>query len=309
MNQLETPVAFMVFNRPDTTRRVFAAIAAARPSRLLLIADGARANRPGEAERCQLVRQIVTAVDWPCKVDTNFAAENMGCRRRVVSGLNWVFSLVEEAIILEDDCLPDPSFFPFCTEMLERYRDESRVGVIYGYNALENIVPRTYSYLFSRMVGPWGWATWRRAWKEYDENLRSWPQMKADGLLQRILPDQRSIAYWTRILDGMHDGTGTDTWDYQWIYTTWAKDWLCIVPTLNLIRNIGFGPEATHTHGTDPGPYLSRPAHTMSFPLRHPPAITEWRSHIVEMQRRIYAPSILRRVQRRLRLQLGSKST
>lgn len=302
MNQLETPVAFMVFNRPDTTRRVFAAIAAARPSRLLLIADGARANRLGEAERCQLVRQIVKEVDWPCKVETNFATENMGCRRRVVSGLNWVFSIVEEAIILEDDCLPDPSFFPFCAEMLDRYRDERRIGVICGYNALEKIVPQTYSYLFSKMVGPWGWATWRRAWKEYDGNMSSWPQMKADGLLERMLPYKRSIAYWTRIFDGMYDGTGADTWDWQWIYTTWAKDWLCIVPTPNLIKNIGFGPDATHTLGADPGPYLSRPANAVGFPLRHPPAISEWHRHLIEMQRRVYAPTIFRRIQRRLRL-------
>ena len=309
MNRLETPVAFMVFNRPDTTRRVFAAIAAACPSRLLLIADGARANRPGEAERCQLVRQIVDCSGLALQSRDELCGGEYGlpetCSLRSELG---IFSSRRRHYSRRR--LPaDPSFFPFCTEMLERYRDESRVGVIYGYNALENIVPRTYSYLFSRMVGPWGWATWRRAWKEYDENLRSWPQMKANGLLQRILPDQKSVAYWTRILDGMYDGTGTDTWDYQWIYTTWAKDWLCIVPTPNLIHNIGFGPEATHTHGTDPGPYLSRPAHTMNFPLRHPPAITEWRSHIVEMQRRVYAPSILRRVQRRLRLQLRSKSS
>jgi hypothetical protein len=308
MKHLATPVAFMVFNRPETTRRVFAAIAAVRPAHLLLIADGPRPDRSGEAEQCLLVRQIVTAVDWPCTVETNFSEENMGCRRRVISGLNWVFSLVEQAIILEDDCLPDPSFFPFCTEMLERYREERGVGVICGYNALETIVPQTYSYLFSRMVGPWGWATWRRAWREYDEHLLSWPQLKADGVLRRILPDRRSIAYWTRILDAMHDGTGSNTWDYQWIYTAWAKDWMCIVPSRNLIQNIGFGPDATHTTGTDPGAYLSRPAHTMSFPLRHPPAITELRQHTIQMQRRIYAPGVFRKIQRRLLSKFGTRS-
>jgi hypothetical protein len=308
MSRLKTPVAFIVFNRPDMTQRVFAAIAAARPSHLLLIADGPRADRAGETERCQLVRQIVTAVDWPCKVETNFATENMGCRRRVISGLDWVFSLVEEAIILEDDCVPDPSFFPFCSELLERYRDQSGVGVICGHNPLEKIVPQTYSYLFSSMVGPWGWATWRRAWKEYDEHLRSWPQLKADGFLHRLLPDRRSVAYWTRILDAMHDGTGPNTWDYQWIYTVWAKNWVCIVPSRNLIHNIGFGPDATHTTSTNPIPDFTRPAHRMSFPLRHPHAITEWRSHAVEMQRRIYAPGVLWRIRRRFLMQFGSKS-
>ena len=136
MSPLQTPVALIVFNRPEPTRRVFAAVAAARPSHLLLIADGPRADRPGEAERCDMVRKIVSAVDWPCKVDTKFAAENMGCRRRVISGLDWVFSLVEDAIILEDDCIPDQTFFPFCSELLDRYREKSQIGFIAGFNSL-----------------------------------------------------------------------------------------------------------------------------------------------------------------------------
>ena len=118
MNRLETPVALIVFNRPEPTRRVFAAIAKARPSRLLLIADGPRPDRQRESNQCAEVRNIVSAVDWPCQVQADFADENMGCRRRVISGLDWVFSQVEEAIILEDDCVPDPSFFPFCSELL-----------------------------------------------------------------------------------------------------------------------------------------------------------------------------------------------
>src|SRR6266496_1346818 len=130
MSQLETPVTLIVFNQPDVTRRVFSTIAAARPTRLLLIADGARTSRPGEAERCDEVKQIVTAVDWPCQVETNFATENMGPGPRIISGINWVFSLVEEAIFLEHDCLPDPSFFPFCAELLERYRRLPQVGYI-----------------------------------------------------------------------------------------------------------------------------------------------------------------------------------
>ena len=132
MIPLDTPVALIVFNRPEATRRVFAAVAAARPSRLLIVADAPRTDRPGERQRCEEVLKIVSAVDWPCTVETNLASENLGCRRRVKSGLDWVFSLVEEAIILEDDCLPDPSFFPYCSQLLERYRDCGQVGIISG---------------------------------------------------------------------------------------------------------------------------------------------------------------------------------
>ena len=152
MNQLKTPVALIVFNRPDTTRKVFAAIAAARPSQLFLIADGPRADRGGEVERCEEVRKIISAIDWPCEVESNFSNENLGCRRRMISGLNWVFSHVEEAIIIEDDCLPHPSFFPYCSELLEKYRDTGQIGMISGFNHVPDFFPFRYSYYFSRMV-------------------------------------------------------------------------------------------------------------------------------------------------------------
>jgi hypothetical protein len=303
LNQLQTPVALIVFNRPETTGRVFAAVAAARPSHLLLVADGPRADRTGEAELCASVRQIITAVDWPCKVDTNFAAENMGCRRRVISGLDWVFSLVEEAIILEDDCLPDPSFFPFCSELLERYRDQNQVGMITGFNPLEKSLPLHHSYFFSVMVQIWGWATWRRAWQQYDEHLSSWPQLKADGFLNHILPDKRAVDFWIRVFDAMHQGTGPNTWDYQWVYSCWTKNMVSVVPCLNLIQNIGFGADATHTSGADPD--LALLARSMNFPLLHPSSINAWPVHAKRFHNRFYTPGILPRIRRRLLLQLG----
>ena len=303
MGQLNTPVALIVFNRPDETRRVFAAIREARPSRLFLIADGPHSDRSGGAERCEEVRQIVAAVDWPCKVETNFAADNMGCRRRVISGLNWVFSIVEEAIILEDDCLPDPSFFPYCSELLERYRDQDHVGLISGFNPLEKSLRLGYSYSFSVMVGIWGWATWRRAWQQYDEHLGSWPQLKTDGFLNQILPDKRSVDFWTRVFDAMHQGTGPNTWDYQWVYTCWTRNWLSIIPRLNLIQNIGFGADATHTSGVDPG--LTLPAQSIGFPLQHPPAVTASSAHAIQMQERFYTPGILSRIRRKLLLRFS----
>ncbi|MGA7856550.1 MAG: hypothetical protein WCA11_01390 [Terracidiphilus sp.] len=303
MSQLETPVALIVFNRPETTRHVFKAVAAARPSHLFLIADSPRTDRPGEAERCEQVRKIVTAVDWPCQVETSFASENMGCRRRVISGLNWVFSAVEEAIILEDDCVPDPSFFPFCAELLVRYRNHPQIAYVSGFNPLEKDFPFPFSYYYSQMANLWGWATWRRAWSEYDEHIQSWPAVKEAGLLNLIFPDKKAVAYWSAIFDRMAQGTGPNTWDYQWVYTCWMRNWLAVVPRRNLIQNIGFGGDATHPQAADPG--LTLPAASVEFPLRHPPAMTAWPAQAILAQRRFYTPNIPRRVRRKILSRLG----
>jgi len=292
----------IIFNRPRQTRRVFAAIRQARPSRLFLIADGPRPDRPGEPELCRRARQIVSEVDWPCDVRSNFSADNMGCRRRVVSGLNWVFSLAEEAIILEDDCLPDPSFFLFCSELLARYRDERQIALISGHNAYAGSLQTGYSYFFSPMVAIWGWATWRRAWQDYDECLKAWPQLKNDGLLRQILPGRKAVDYWTKVFDDMHGGTGPDTWDYQLVYSCWAKGRVTIVPSQNLIQNIGFGADATHTVTENPD--YAIPAVQMQLPFRHPPEIAARLDHVRLLHRRFYTPGILRRIHRKLLKQL-----
>ena len=306
MNQLQTPVALIVFNRPEPTRRVFAAIAAARPSRLLLIADGPRANREGEAQLCDQVRQIVSAVDWPCKVDTNFSEENLGCRRRMISGLNWVFSQVEDAIILEDDCLPDPSFFPYCSQLLERYRNNEQIGIISGFNPMQRSFPFPfpYSYYFTRLVLIWGWATWRRSWEKYDEKMASWPQVKEGGLLKLMWKEQKSFDRWTGIFEGMHSGNGPDAWSYQLIFSSWMRNWLNIIPRRNLIQNIGFGQDATHTTKGDIGLRIS--ANSLDFPIAHPPATIDWPDYAIAYDRRFICPSIPRRARTKLEVLLKS---
>jgi hypothetical protein len=306
MNQLKTAVALIVFNRPESTRRVFAAVAAARPARLFLIADGPRADRPGDIQLCDEVKKIVTAVDWPCQVETDFAAENMGCRPRIVSGLNWVFSQVEEAIILEDDCLPDQSFFVFCPELLNRYRHHQQIAFIAGFNPLERSFPFSFSYYYSLPFSfcTWGWATWRRAWQEFDENIRTWPEVKKAGLLELIFKDEKDVKYWSRIFDQAYEGVGPSAWDYQWDYACWTRNWLCVVPGRNLIQNIGLGPGATNTLRADPDRDL--PATALSFPLQHPPAITAWPAYAMKAQKRFYTPNKLWRIRRKLLLQFRS---
>jgi hypothetical protein len=273
---LETPVALFVFNRPETTRRVFEVIARTRPAKLLLIADGPRLEKAGEVERCTEVREIVSRVDWPCEVLMNFSNTNLGCQERIISGLNWVFSLEEEAIILEDDCLPDPSFFPYCRELLERYRGDSRVAAISGTNLVGKYLNTKYSYFFSRLGGNWGWATWRTEWQRYDRHMEQWPELKRAGALSEVFEDSKDAAYWTQIFDDMYENKGRSAWDYQWVYTHLKNNALTIIPRVNLVANIGFGRGATHTSAADPR--LMPPVKEVTFPLIHPPDFIPLRS-------------------------------
>jgi hypothetical protein len=288
-----TPIALFVFNRPETTRRVFHAISQVRPSRLLLVADGPRTGRPDDTVGCSQVREILSQVDWPCEVFRNVSETNLGCQERIISGLDWVFSVVEEAIILEDDCLPDPSFFPFCQELLERYRGDSRVASITGTNLLEKYLDTEASYYFSRIGGIWGWATWRSEWLRYDRHLEDWPKLRGEKMLSESFDQPKAVAYWTGIFDAMHENRGPNTWDYQWLYTHLKNKALTIVPRVNLVANIGFGAGATHTGEVDSR--LTPSAKAIKFPLRHPSSLAPLRN-MDRRHQRLYAVPFLRRV-------------
>ena len=265
--RVRTPVALLIFNRPDTTERVFQAIAQAKPSKLLVVADGPRDSRLGEAALCEQTRAVIARVDWACEVITNFADRNMGCKLRVASGVDWIFEQVPEAIILEDDCLPHPSFFRFCDEMLERYRDNERVGMVSGGNLQFGQTRGTGSYYFSKYTHIWGWASWRRAWKYYDRDLTLWPAFRDQGLLEQMFETSGEQAYWRNAFQWVHEGT-LDTWDAQWTFTALTHGLLQIAPNVNLISNIGFGANATHTHIE--GAHSNLPTQAIEFPLQHP---------------------------------------
>lgn len=269
---VNSPVVMIIFNRPDTTAKVFAEVARARPSKLLVVADGPRADLPGEAERCAAARKIVEQVDWPCEVLTNFSDSNLGCKQRVSSGLNWVFEAVEEAIILEDDCVPDPSFFRFCDELLLHYRDNERVMMISGDNFQNGGIRGAASYYFSRYCHVWGWASWRRAWQHYDVEMADWPIAREHGLLHEILDDLSQERHWSKTFDIIHSGV-VDTWDVQWMYACWRQRGLSIIPNVNLISNIGFRSDATHTKN-ESDRFGDLPVYPMDFPLQHPPVIS-----------------------------------
>ena len=265
--QLKNPVAFIIFNRPDTTKRVFAEIAKAKPPILLVIADGPRANHPEDAGKCAAARAIIDGVDWDCEVLTNYSNVNMGCKRRPPSGLDWVFNTVEEAIILEDDCLPHPTFFRFCEELLEKYRDNERIAMISGDNLQFGRKRTAYSYYFSRYTHLWGWASWRRAWENYDVEMKLWPEIREGGWLQDWLGDRKSARYWTKIFENTYQGK-IDSWDYQWIFACWIQSALTILPNVNLVSNIGFGSEAAHT--TEKNKLAEMETEHIKFPISHP---------------------------------------
>ncbi|MBW4425772.1 MAG: hypothetical protein KME50_15295 [Nostoc desertorum CM1-VF14] len=268
--QLKTPVCFIIFNRPDVTEQVFQKIRQAKPPKLLVVADGSRTDKPGEAEKCAAARAIINQVDWECEVLTNYSDVNLGCRKRVSSGLYWVFSQVEEAIILEDDCLPHPSFFRFCEELLENYRHNSRIMLISGQNLQFGQKARNYSYYFSRYNHCWGWATWKRAWQYYDDTMALWPQVRDENWLFDILQDEQAFRYWSATFQGMYEGF--DTWDYPWLFACYINQGLSVLPNINLVSNIGFGKEGTHA--TDSNSILSNiPVEEIQFPLKHPPFI------------------------------------
>ncbi len=264
---LNTPVLFLVFNRPDVTARVFESIRHAKPSRLYVAADGPRLNIPGEAEKCALARTVIDRVDWPCEVLTNYSDVNLGCKRRVSSGLNWVFNTVEEAIILEDDCVPHPTFFRFCEELLEKYRHDDRVMVISGNNFQFGRKRGNYSYYFSRYNHIWGWASWRRAWRNYDVDMKLWPEVRNGEWLRDLLGDDVA-RYWTENFEMAYNGK-IDSWDYQWTFACWIHNGLSILPNVNLVSNIGFNSEATHTKDSE-SKVANLPMEEMGFPLIHP---------------------------------------
>lgn len=264
---LKTPVALLIFKRPSTTEKVFEAIRQAKPPKLLVVANSARADQPGEAEKCAAARAIIERVDWDCEVLTNYADTFLSCRQRIYTGLDWVFKTVERAIIFEDDCVPQPTFFRFCEELLDYYQDDPRVTTITGDNFQKS--QRTEdSYYFSRYTHFWGWATWRRAWQYYDVEMKLWPTIRDSGWLSDLLKDSATVQYWQKVFQDTYDNR-LDTWDYQWLFASWLQRGLTVVPNVNLVSNIGFGLDSTHTR--DSYDWRADLAATATqFPLLHP---------------------------------------
>ncbi len=279
------PVVLFIFNRPDLTRQTLEAISRARPSRLLVVADGPRRQVPEDAELCRQAKAAIEAgINWPVSVRWNISDVNLGNRKRLQTGLDWVFEHEDAAIILEDDCVPDPSFFRYCRELLRRYREDARIATIAGSTAVAE-EGQGASYVFSRYPLIGGWATWSRAWRSYDRDLAGWPGLRDTDWLQRTLDDPLACAHWAVVFD--ETLRGANTWDFQLTFSCWRAGMLSIHPVVNLVANVGVGPDATHMK-EDP-PYDLPPRASMRFPLVHPPEVQRSPSHDLALERLLYS--------------------
>ncbi|MGA2910816.1 MAG: hypothetical protein ABSE04_03415 [Candidatus Microgenomates bacterium] len=263
----KVPVLFLIFNRPDTTKKIFTEIRRYKPEQLFIAADGPRKNKLGEGIKCEDARRVTEKIDWPCKVKRLYRDKNLGCRKAVSSAIDWFFDNVKAGLILEDDCFPGKSFFKFCELMLRKYENNSEVFHIGANNFQPRRTQFANGYYFSKYPHVWGWATWRRAWKHYDVGIKSWPSVKKKGILKKYWNNFWERIYWETIFDATYSDK-IDTWDYQWLYTTWINNALSIVPGVNLVQNIGFNIESTHTSRRSI--LFEKKAREMAFPLKVP---------------------------------------
>lgn len=266
--QYDIPILFVIFRRKDVTMRTFAAIKAAQPAKLYIACDGAREAVSGEQELVEATRQAVeNAIDWPCEVHRRYQDHNQGCAKAVSSAISWMFETEEMGIILEDDCVAKPSFFKFVREMLHRYKDDQRIGMVAGTNLVSSKVTMPDSYCFSKYKACWGWATWKRAWS----NLQLDMPWRDSDYYQSVIANNGFRAkdknYWKYRLN-LIDANYVSSWDWPWYFCLAAQNQLCIFPSKDLIVNIGFDAEATHTSFFNLPKYKDEGE--LSFHLRHP---------------------------------------
>jgi hypothetical protein len=250
MQAFHTPILFLVFNRPDTTQQVFDVLRKIKPTKLFIAADGPRLDKDAEKEKCIAVRRIATQIDWECQLVTLFRDKNLGCGKAVSEAITWFFDHVDEGIILEDDCLPSLSFFHFCNKTLAKYRKNVKIMHIGGCNFQQGMKRGFSDLYFSKIPHVWGWATWKRAWGKYKYSISHISTKELDKVVLNNTKKGELRVYWKRIFSRMISEP-FDTWDYQWHFAIWENNGLSITPNKNLISNIGFGVNATHTFDAD----------------------------------------------------------
>ncbi len=301
MNQNNPPaILLLIFNRPEKVRKLMRALEKIRPAKIYVSADGPRSDRKGEAERCNQARLIATDPGWPCEVITNFSEKNLGCKLGVSGGISWFFSHEQEGVILEDDCIPDPSFFRFCAELLEKYRADDRVMHINGTVFLEsNDLQRVAgSYYFSRIPHVWGWATWARSWKHFDSEMKYRQQLLGDKEYLSRFSKKKHARYWPGLFEHV-SRRNVDSWATPWTYSIMRRGGFCVAPVVNMVYNIGFDDEATHTHGAAS---ISPFAQKMQFPLVCAGEMKEDKGLDALVMKKIFVKSLWQRIQNRVRL-------
>jgi hypothetical protein len=271
------PVLLIVFNRPNLAAKVLGAIRRQRPAKLYIACDGPRdfASYPHEEEHCRECRNLVKTIDWPCEVFTRFNEVNMGCGRGPSSAIAWFFKNETAGIILEDDCLPADDFFSYCAELLVHYRDNSKVMHICGNNFGSPDAVRAcggFSYGFGRYAQVWGWASWARAWQHFEHDLCAEVKIESHYKILGVEP-LRQLMHRDRVLSTTM-GRKHDVWDYQWQFAVLKHRGIVACPSVNLISNIGFGDDATHTKNRN-SPVAMAFTGKLALPLKHPPSMCE----------------------------------
>lgn len=284
----DLPVSFHIFNRPEITKKTFDVIRVIKPKYLFVTADGPRENIPEEAEQCKFTRKIIeNGVDWDCKLYTNYSQHNRGSYKCTSEGISWVFNHVEEAIILEDDCLPSLSFFRFCRELLDYYRNDSRIAMISGNNFMSNMKKYKYSYYFTRYPHIWGWATWKRTWDDVNLEMEGWEEFLNSGGLKTVFSNNSEIYYWRNIFQNMYDNVLSQHWDYKFTLSIFMNNAFTILPRTNLVSNIGAGANATNCKVE--GLFHNLPVNEIQFPLLHPKKIYRLHWADYETERTIFS--------------------
>jgi GR25 family glycosyltransferase involved in LPS biosynthesis len=267
---MNTPILFLIFNRPETTAQSFDVIRSVKPSRLYVAADGPRLEKTGERELCIKTRSLIK-IDWECELKMLFSDQNLGCGRAVSKAITWFFENEEEGIILEDDIIPHLDFFPYCEELLAKYRDDERIQLITGRNFFYEPINSNESYYFSGLFHIWGWASWKRVWKDYHFDLSYFSEIDFDKKISFYQFPKSVNCYWKNIFVMMKYNP-IDTWDYQLLFNQWYYQRYCIIPLINLTENIGFGINATHTITDEKSEKFKGAA---ILPLCHPDKVKE----------------------------------
>ena len=293
---MKTAVVVIIFNRPKKTKLLFSSIRKYKPSKLFIISDGPRKNVFDDFEKVKETRKIFEKIPWKCKIFTNYSNKNLGTRKRIVSGIDWVFKNVEEAIFLEDDCIPSNKFFPFMEKMLIRYKSNHKIGSICGSNFLSKWNLNEESYFYSKYFNSWGWATWKNRWQKFDKNLKTLDISKKNKVLKYYLGSFRAYLYWHWILDRVK-GYKINSWAYIWIYTGFIKKHLHVIPKINLISNVGIGMDSTHTKSY-PVYYIPSNKINNKFNSSLPAPLNVVANHKFDkdVENRIYSKSIQNRI-------------
>lgn len=259
------PILFVIFNRPDIARKSFESVRQRKPQKLYIACDGARSNKPGEIDLVEKTRKtILDAIDWDCEIKTLFQIENLGCGKGVFTAISWLFENEERGIILEDDCVVNPSFFRFMEEMLDKYKDDQRIGMVAGSNLISEYHETRSSYFFSRYKSCWGWSSWRRAWANMDLDM-SWRKEYMMDVINNSGYYAKGRDKWLYQLKCI-DTNYVSAWDWQWFFTLASQNQLCVYPSVNLVSNIGNDANATHTSlGA-----ITHEAQELGFPMKDP---------------------------------------